>query len=76
MGRTVTFACLSAKQAGWFYDKQYVKHGWQSRIDNTNYYKLVISDVQFNHAGIYVCQGYDEKNNLFLSQGILIVTGK
>ena len=47
------------------------------RIDAfTQYYKLVIPNVQFKHAGEYGCLGHDEENHLFQGVGELVVKGK
>ena len=60
----------------WLLSNPYFNYGMR-RIDAfTQYYKLVIPNVQFKHAGEYGCLGHDEENHLFQGVGELVVKGK
>ena len=51
-------------------------YGMRSKDAFTDYYKLVIPNVQFEHAGEYICMGHDEENHLFQGVGELVVKSK
>ena len=60
----------------WLYKDNFIPFGVQSRISNSNYYKLVIPHVQLIYAGTYECLGYDDENHRFQCVGVLDVTGE
>ena len=57
----------------WLLNNRFYSYSTRSINDSLTYYNLVIPNVQFKHAGLYVCLGHDEENHPFHGAGELLV---